>query len=205
MEKLTVKQEEVLTTIKKYIAKNGYAPTVRELCEELELNSPATVFVHLKHLINKGYLSQTNSKFRTLEVKVPNEFIKNDEEIVNIPLLGKIAAGNPIEAIEYPDEYLALPANMIPKNKEVFSLKVQGESMINIGIYSGDVVIVERNNTAKNGDLVVALNEQNEATLKTFYKEDGYFRLQPENDFMPPIILKEVTILGKAIALYRKL
>lgn len=205
MEKLTVKQEEVLTTIKKYIAKNGYAPTVRELCEELELNSPATVFVHLKHLINKGYLSQTNSKFRTLEVKVPNEFIKNDEEIVNIPLLGKIAAGNPIEAIEYPDEYLALPANMIPKNKEVFSLKVQGESMINIGIYSGDVVIVERNNTAKNGDLVVALNEQNETTLKTFYKEDGYFRLQPENDFMPPIILKEVTILGKAIALYRKL
>lgn len=205
MEKLTVKQEEVLKHIKKYVAKNGYAPTVRELCEELKLSSPATVFVHLKHLINKGYISQTNSKFRTLEVKVPNEYISTKDDIVNIPLLGKVAAGNPIEAIEHPDEYLALPAHMIPKNKEVFSLKIQGESMINIGIYSGDIVIVEKQNTAKNGDLVVALNDENEATLKTFYKEDGYFRLQPENDFMPPIILKEVTILGKAIALYRKL
>lgn len=205
MEKLTIKQEEVLIVIKKYIAKNGYAPTVRELCEELHLSSPATVFVHLKHLINKGYLSQTNSKFRTLEVKVPNEFANTKDEVVNIPLLGKVAAGNPIEAIEHPEEYLALPAHMIPRNKEVFSLKIQGESMINIGIYSGDVVIVEKTNTAKNGDLVVALNDENEATLKTFYKENGYFRLQPENDFMAPIILKEVTILGKAIALYRKL
>ncbi len=205
MEKLTNKQEEVLTSIKKYFAKKGYAPTVRELCEELDLHSPATVFVHLKHLINKGYISQTNSKFRTLEIKVPNEFVEKNDEIATIPLLGKVAAGNPIEAIEHPDEYLTIPAHMIPRNKEVFSLLVQGESMINIGIYSGDTVIVERTNTAKNGDLIVALNENNEATLKTFYKEDGYFRLQPENDFMPPIILKEVTILGKAIALYREL
>lgn len=205
MEKLTIKQEEVLTVIKKYIAKKGYAPTVREICAELNLSSPATVFVHLKHLINKGYLSQTNSKFRTLEVKVPNEFIEKNDDVVSIPLLGKVAAGNPIEAIEHPDEYLPLPAYMIPKNKEVFSLLIQGESMINVGIYNGDNVIVERTNTAKNGDLVVALNENNEATLKTFYKEDGYFRLQPENDTMAPIILKEVTILGKAIGLYRKL
>lgn len=205
MEKLTNKQEEVLTSIKKYFAKNGYAPTVRELCEELDLHSPATVFVHLKHLINKGYISQTTSKFRTLEIKVPNEFVEKNDEIATIPLLGRVAAGNPIEAIEHPDEYLTIPAHMIPRNKEVFSLLVQGESMINIGIYSGDTVIVERTNTAKNGDLVVALNENNEATLKTFFKEDGYFRLQPENDFMPPIILKQVTILGKAIALYREL
>ena len=205
MEKLTTKQEEVLIAIKKYVAKNGYAPTVRELCEILNLSSPATVFVHLKHLINKGYISQTNSKFRTLEVKVPNEFKEQNDEVVSIPLLGKVAAGNPIEAIEHPDEYLSLPAYMIPKNKEVFSLLIQGESMINIGIFSGDTVVVERTNTAKNGDLVVALNEENEATLKTFYKENGYFRLQPENDFMAPIILKEVTILGKAIGLYRKL
>ncbi len=205
MEKLTNKQSDVLKSVKKYIAKNGYAPTVRELCEELNLNSPATVFVHLKHLINKGYISQTNSKFRTLEVKVPNEFIEKKDDIATIPLLGKVAAGNPIEAIEHPDEFLTIPITMIPRNKEVFSLLVQGESMINIGIYSGDKVIVERTNTANNGELVVALNEDNEATLKTFYKENGYFRLQPENDFMAPIILKEVTILGKAIALYREL
>lgn len=205
MEKLTNKQEEVLTSIKKYIAKNGYAPTVREICEDLDLRSPATAFVHLKHLITKGYISQTNSKFRTLEIKVPNEFIEKNEDVATIPLLGKVAAGNPIEAIEHPDEYLTIPVHLIPRNKDVFSLLVQGESMINIGIYSGDTVIVERTNEAKNGDLVVALNENNEATLKTFYKENGYFRLQPENDFMAPIILKEVTILGKAIALYRKL
>ncbi len=205
MEKLTGKQEEVLVVIKKYIAKNGYAPTVREICQELDLSSPATVFVHLKHLINKGYITQTNSKFRTLEVKVPNEYAKKNDEIVSVPLLGRVAAGNPIEAIEHPDEFLALPAHMIPKNKEVFSLEVKGESMINIGIYSGDTVIVERCETAKNGDLVVALTDEGEATLKTFFKEDGYFRLQPENDLMAPIILKNVTILGKAIALYRKL
>ena len=205
MEKLTNKQEEVLTSIKKYVAKNGYAPTVREICEDLDLRSPATAFVHLKHLITKGYISQTNSKFRTLEIKVPNEFMEKKEDVVTIPLLGRVAAGNPIEAIEHPDEYLTIPVHLIPRNKEVFSLLVQGESMINIGIYSGDTVIVERTSEAKNGDLVVALNENNEATLKTFYKENGYFRLQPENDFMAPIILKEVTILGKAIALYRKL
>lgn len=205
MEKLTTKQEEVLKTAKKFIAKNGYAPTVRELCKEMNLNSPATVFVHLKHLIDKGYISQTNSKFRTLEIKVPNEYLETKSDIVNIPMLGKVAAGNPIEAIAHPDEYLALPAHMIPRNKEVFSLLIQGESMINVGIYNGDTVIVERTNSAKNGDLVVALNENNEATLKTFYKENGYFRLQPENDSMAPIILKEVTILGKAIALYRTL
>lgn len=205
MEKLTNKQEEVLVSIKKYIAKNGYAPTVREICEDLDLRSPATAFVHLKHLITKGYISQTNSKFRTLEIKVPNEFIEKKEDVATIPLLGKVAAGNPIEAIEHPDEYLTIPVHLIPRNKDVFSLLVQGESMINIGIYSGDTVIVERTNEARNRDLVVALNENNEATLKTFYKENGYFRLQPENDFMAPIILKEVTILGKAIALYRKL
>ena len=180
MEKLTNKQEEVLTVIKKYIAQKGYAPTVREICAELNLSSPATVFVHLKHLINKGYITQTNSKFRTLEVKVPNEYLQKNDDVVSIPLLGKVAAGNPIEAIEHPDEYLPLPAYMIS-------------------------IIVERQNTANNGDLVVALNDNNEATLKTFYKENGYFRLQPENDTMAPIILKEVTILGKAIGLYRKL
>ena len=123
---------------------------------------------------------------------------------MEVPLLGKVTAGTPIEAIETPDEYFALPSNLINPNKEIFTLKVSGESMINVGIFDGDILIVERQNTARNGDTVVAMNSDNEATVKTFYKENGYFRLQPENDTMEPIILKEVTILGKAIGLYRK-
>ena len=131
-----------------------------------------------------------------------NEF--EDENVISVPLLGKITAGNPIEAIENTDEYFNLPAELVPKGKTVFTLKVSGESMINKGIHDNDIVIIERKNTANNGDIVVAMNDENEVTLKTFYKEDGYFRLQPENDFMTPIILKNVTILGKAIGLYRK-
>ncbi len=204
MEKLTKKQEEILTVIKKYIAKNGYSPTVREICKEVGLNSTATVFVHLQHLMRKEYLSQTNSKFRTLEVLVPNEYIEKDEAIISVPLLGKVAAGNPIEAIEHPDEYFSLPSYMVPKQKEVFTLKVDGESMKNIGILNEDIVIVERINTAKNGDIVVALTDEGEVTLKTFYKEDGHFRLQPENETMNPIILNSVTILGKAVGLFRE-
>lgn len=204
MEKLTKKQEEILNVIKKYIAKNGYSPTVREICKEVGLNSTATVFVHLQHLMKKEYLSQTNSKFRTLEVLVPNEYIEKNEEIVSVPLLGKVAAGNPIEAIEHPNEYFSLPTYMLPKQKEVFTLNVNGESMKNIGIFDNDIVIVEKTNTAKNGDIVVALTDEGGATLKTFYKEDGYFRLQPENETMSPIILNSVTILGKAIGLYRE-
>ncbi len=204
MDKLTKKQEEILTIVKKYIAKNGYSPTVREICKEIGLNSTATVFVHLQHLIRKGYISQENSKFRTLEVLVPNEYVEKNEDVINVPLLGKVAAGNPIEAIEHPNEYFALPIYMLPKQKEVFTLTVNGESMQNIGIYDNDTVIVEKTNIAKNGDIVVALTENNEVTLKRFFKENGYIRLQPENDFMSPIILKDVTILGKAIGLYRK-
>jgi repressor LexA len=124
---------------------------------------------------------------------------------VEVPLLGKITAGNPIEAIERPDEYFSLPAYLIPNQKDVFTLKVSGESMINAGIYDGDIVIVQRQDVARNGDIVVAMTDENEVTLKTFYKENGYFRLQPENNTMIPIILKNVTILGKAIGLYRKL
>jgi repressor LexA len=120
-------------------------------------------------------------------------------------LLGKVTAGSPIEAIEMPDEYFSLPANLISTKEETFTLKVSGESMINVGIYDGDILIVERRNTARNGETVVAMNDNNEVTVKTFYKENGYFRLQPENDTMDPIILKECTILGKVIGLYRKL
>ena len=146
-------------------------------------------------------MSGTN---RTIELLVPNEYLEKEDDVVDVPLLGKVTAGTPIEAIETPNEYFSLPANLIGNKKEVFTLKVSGESMINVGIYDGDILIVEKQSTAKNGDTVVAMNKDNEATVKTFYKENGYFRLQPENDTMDPIILDEVTILGKAIGLYRK-
>lgn len=204
MEKLTKKQEEVLTVIKKYIAEHGYAPSVREVCELMNLSSTATVFVHMRHLMKKGYLKQTDNKFRTLEVLVPNEHLEKNEDVVNVPLLGKVTCGNPIEAIEFPDEYIALPAFMIPKKEEIFTLKTEGMSMKNVGIYDGDIVIVKRQKNAKNGDYVVALDENGFTTLKTFYKENGYFRLQPENETMDPIILDKVEILGIAIGLYRK-
>ena len=205
METLTKKQEETLKAIKKFIAKNGYSPSVREVCDMMNLSSTATVFVHMRHLMNKGYISQTNNKFRTLEVLVPNEYLETNEDVVSVPLLGKITAGNPIEAIEFPDEYMQIPSFMIPKNEEVFTLRVDGMSMKNIGIYDGDIVIVKKTNSAKNGDRVVALDENGYTTLKTFYKEDGYFRLQPENETMNPILLDKVDILGIAIGLYRKL
>ncbi len=205
METLTKKQEETLQAIKKFIAKNGYSPSVREVCDMMNLSSTATVFVHMRHLMNKGYISQTNNKFRTLEVLVPNEYLETSDDVVSVPLLGKITAGNPIEAIEFPDEYMQIPSFMIPKNEEVFTLKVDGMSMKNVGIYDGDIVIVKRTNSAKNGDKVVALDENGYTTLKTFYKENGYFRLQPENETMNPIILDKVDILGIAIGLYRKL
>ena len=205
MEKLTGRQKFILDILKKLIAKNGYPPTVREIGEEANLSSPATIHFHLKQLEDKGYIKKDDNKNRTLEILVPNEYLEKDDKIVDVPLLGKVTAGSPIEAIEMPDEYFSLPANLITSKEEVFTLKVSGESMINVGIYDGDILIVERRNTARNGETVVAMNDNNEVTVKTFYKEDGYFRLQPENDTMEPIILKECTILGKAVGLYRKL
>ena len=205
MEKLTNKQSVILQVLKKLIAKNGYPPTVREIGEEAHLSSPATIHFHLTKLEEKGYIKKNDNKNRTIEILVPNEYLEKDENVVEVPLLGKVTAGSPIEAIEMPDEYFALPANLITIKNDVFTLTVSGESMINVGIYDGDILIVERRNTAKNGETVVAMNDNNEVTVKTFYKENGYFRLQPENDTMDPIILKEVTILGKVIGLYRKL
>lgn len=205
MEKLTSKQEKILDTIKRFIAEKGYAPTIRELCKLCNLNSTATMFVHLKNLTKKGYISQTESKFRTIELTVPNEYIKNDDSVVNVPLLGKVAAGNPIEAIENPNEYFSLPKELIPMNHDVFTLEVSGDSMINIGIFDGDIVIVKKEITANNGEIVVAMTDENEVTLKRFYKEKDHIKLQPENDYLEPIILNNVTILGKAIGLYRKI
>ena len=204
MEKLTQRQADILDAIKKMIAKNGFPPTVREIGAQVGLTSSATTHFHIKKLIEKGYLKQDATKNRTLELLVENEYLEKDEKVASVPLLGKVQAGNPIEAIEMPDEFFSLPIDLIPKKKEVFTLRVSGESMINVGIYDGDILIVERCQTAKNGDTVVAMNLDNEVTVKTFYKEDGYFRLQPENDTMDPIILDHVTILGKAVGLYRK-
>lgn len=204
MEKLTHRQNFILQIIKELIAKNGYPPTVREIGEKADLHSPATIHFHLTKLEEKGYIKKGSSKNRTIEVLVPNEFIEKKEDVIEVPLLGKVTAGSPIEAIEMPNEFFALPANLIPAKKDVFTLTVSGESMINVGIYDGDILVVERNNTALNGETVVAMNDNNEVTVKTFYKEKGYFRLQPENDTMDPIILNTVTILGKVIGLYRK-
>lgn len=204
MEKMTTKQEMILQIIKKWIARYGYPPTVREIGEEAHLNSPATIHFHLTKLEEKGYITKGNGKNRTIEVLVQNEYLEKEENVVEVPLLGKVTAGSPIEAIEMPDEYFALPTNLFTTRNEIFTLRVSGESMINVGIYDKDILIVERKNTANNGDTVVAMNDNNEVTVKTFYKENGYFRLQPENDTMEPIILKNVTILGKAIGLYRK-
>ena len=205
MEKLTSRQKDVLDFVKSYIVSHGYPPTVREIGQALNISSPATIHAHLKNLEKKGIIRKDNSKNRAIELLVDNEFADNSEKIIDVPLLGKITAGSPIEAIEMPDEYFSLPAYLLPKGKEVFTLKVSGESMINAGILDGDVVIVERKNTARNGEIVVAMNNDNEVTLKTFYKEKDHIRLQPENDTMDPIILDNVTILGKAIGLYRKI
>ena len=205
MEKLTSKQEQILTTIKKFIANNGYSPSIRELCTLCNLSSTATMFVHLKNLTSKGYINQAGSKSRTIELNVPNEYDKKSDNVINVPLLGKVAAGNPIEAIERPNEFFSLPKELVPLKTEVFTLEVNGDSMINIGIYDGDIVIVKKSKTANNGEIVVAMTDENEVTLKRFFKESNHIRLQPENDYLEPIILNNVTILGKAIGLYRKI
>lgn len=205
MEKLTDRQKDILDIIKRSIADKGYPPTVREIGAKIGLSSSATTQFHLNKLEEKGYIKKDSSKNRTIELLVPNEYLEKDDKVVEVPLLGKVTAGNPIEAIEMPDEFFSLPVGLIPNKKEVFTLKVSGESMINVGIYDGDIIIVQKQNTANNGDTVVAMTEENTVTVKTFYKENGYIRLQPENDFMAPIILPACSILGKVIGLYRKL
>lgn len=204
MDNLTRRQEEILNYVKEYIVSHGYPPTVREIGKDLGVSSPATIHTHLNKLVEKGFIKKDGSKNRAIELLVENQFIKKDEDVIDVPLLGKITAGSPIEAIEMPDEFFSLPAYLVPSDKDVFTLRVSGSSMINAGILDGDIVIVQRQSVARNGEIVVAMTDENEVTLKTFYKENGYFRLQPENDTMDPIILNNVSILGKAIGLYRK-
>lgn len=201
---ITKRQNDVLDFIKKYIAKHGFPPSVREICAGVGLSSTATVFVHLKNLQKLGVIKTTTNKFRTIEILGDNEYLEKDEDVVKVPLLGKITAGDPITAIEQPNEFFSIPANLIPAKETIFTLYVKGESMINAGIYDGDYIIVQKQSTAKNGDIVVAMTNEGEATVKRFYKENDHIRLQPENDTMSPIILDQCIILGKAIGLYRK-
>ena len=205
MEKITNKQAETLKFIKKYKAKYGFSPSVREICKGMDLKSPATVHSHLKQLEEKGLISKVSNKFRTIELLVDNEYEDKSEKLIKVPLLGKISCGNPIEAIEQPNEFFDLPASLVPKKENVFTLKCSGESMINVGIYDKDIVIIKKQQVAKNGEIVAAVTDDNEVTLKTFYKENDHIRLQPENDTMSPIILPNCKILGVAIGLYRKI
>ena len=161
MSELTKRQNDILIFIKKYLATKGYPPTVREIGKALDLSSPATIHVHLHNLEDKGYLRMEKSKNRTIELLVENEYLNDDNKTIEVPLLGKITAGNPIEAIENPDNYFSLPASLVPKNKSVFTLNVSGDSMINAGIFDGDIVIVEKSNTANNGEIVVAMTDEN--------------------------------------------
>ncbi len=202
---ISPKVEKTLIFIKKFIAKHEYPPSVREVCQGTEIHSTATAFSHIKILEEKGYIKKTSNKFRTIELLVDNEYIKKDASIIKVPLLGKITAGSPITAIETPNEFFDLPASLLPTSGEVFTLHVSGESMINRGIYNNDYVIVKRSSTAKNGDIVVAMTSDDEVTLKTFYKEKDHIRLKPENDKMDDLIFDNITILGIAIGLYRKI
>ena len=201
--RLTKRQKDILEFIKKYSAKKKYPPSIREISNYFNLSSPATAHVHVKKLIEKGYLKRGTTSNHLLELQVPNEYETKSDEVVTVPLLGKVTAGNPIEAIEVPNEVFTLPAYLLPKKREVFTIRVEGDSMINAGILDKDIVIVERCKNAKNGDIVVAMDEEGQVTIKRFFRENDYIRLQPENDYMLTIIVKDISILGKAIGLYR--
>lgn len=198
--KITTKQKKILEYIKNTILSKGYPPAVREICEAVGLRSTSSVHAHLETLEKNGYIRRNPSKPRCIEI-VDDSFNLARREIVNVPVIGTVAAGQPILAVENVDNYFPIPAEYMPSG-EVFMLVVKGESMINIGIFDGDKVLVLKQNTASNGDVVVALVDDS-ATVKTFYKEDGYYRLQPENDTMEPIIVNDVKILGKVIGLFR--
>ena len=198
--KITDKQREILEYIKEMILKKGYPPAVREICEAVHLKSTSSVHSHLESLEKNGYIRRDPTKPRTIEI-LDDDFALRRRELVNVPVIGTVAAGVPILAEQNIEDYLPIPAEILP-NKEVFMLKVKGNSMIEAGIYNGDKVIVAKQPNAENGDKVVALVDDS-ATVKTFYKENGHFRLQPENSSMDPIILDQVEILGKVIGLFR--
>lgn len=198
--KISKKQSEILEYIKMQILQRGFPPAVREICEAVDLKSTSSVHSHLETLEKNGYIRRDPTKPRAIEI-LDDTFNLTRREMTNVPLLGRVAAGEPIFAEENIENYFPLPVEMLP-NSETFLLTVRGESMINAGILDGDYVLVEQRSTASNGDMVVALIEDG-ATVKTFYKEEGIFRLQPENDTMEPIIVNKLEILGKVIGVFR--
>lgn len=200
---LSKKQEKVLKEIKKYIAKNNYPPTVRELCKILNLNSTSTIHFHLNTLIDKGYLKRKDGGSRTLEVVGKNEYLEDNSETISIPLLGEAHCGNLTEAIHNYDEELYVPSALINKKKDVFAIKTIGDSMINAGIFDDDYLIIEVNKNPNNGDIVLAMDENDDLTVKRFYKKKDHILLKAENDLYDDIKLQNVNILGIVIALYR--
>ena len=198
--KITDKQSQILEYIKSEILNKGYPPSVRDICTAVNLKSTSSVHSHLETLEKNGYIRRDPTKPRTIEI-IDDNFNLVRREVVNVPMVGTVAAGQPILAIENIDNYFPIPSEYMP-NEETFMLKVKGESMINAGVLDGDNILVKRQTTAKNGDMVVALVDDS-ATVKTFYKENGHIRLQPENDYMDPIILPEVEIIGKVFGVFR--
>lgn len=197
------KQTAVLNYIHKQVAAQGYPPTVREICAAVGLSSTSTVHGHINRLIKKGYLKKDPAKPRALEITPEGlSFLGIEPKPNQIPLLGIVAAGEPILAEQDATDFFPIPPT-INDHDDLFMLQIQGTSMINMGILDGDKVIVRRQNTANNGDVVIAMTSDNEATCKRFFKEESYYRLQPENDTMDPIILDHVTILGKVVGLFR--
>ena len=198
--KISDKQREILEYIKAEILNKGYPPAVREICEAVKLKSTSSVHAHLETLEKNGYIRRDPTKPRAIEI-VDENFNLTRREMVNVPIVGRVAAGEPILAVENIENYFPIPAEFMP-NEQTFILQVQGESMVNAGILDGDYILVEQQTTAHDGDMVVALVDDS-ATVKTFYKENGYYRLQPENDFMEPIIVSDVMIMGKVIGTFR--
>ncbi len=198
--KISDKQREILEYIKQEILNRGYPPAVREICEAVDLKSTSSVHSHLETLEKNGYIRRDPTKPRAIEI-IDDNFNLTRREVVNVPLVGRVAAGEPILAVENVENYFPIPIEFMP-NAESFMLKVKGESMINAGILDGDSVLVEKRSDAHNGEIVVALVDDS-ATVKTFYKENGYIRLQPENDTMDPIIVDNCEILGKVFGVFR--
>ena len=198
---ITAKQKEILEYIKSEILKRGFPPAVREICEAVHLKSTSSVHSHLESLERKGYIRRDPTKPRAIEI-LDDSFQLLRKEMVNVPIVGKIAAGSPLLAVENIESYFPIPSEYLP-NAQTFLLEVKGESMINAGICDGDLIIVEQTAYAENGDIVVALLDQEEATVKRFYKENGHFRLQPENDAMDPIYTEDLDLVGVVVALLR--
>ena len=200
--KISQKQKEILEYIKQEILNKGYPPAVREICEAVHLKSTSSVHSHLETLEKNGYIRRDPTKPRAIEI-IDDTFNLTRREVVNVPMIGRVAAGEPILAVENIESYFPVPTEFIP-NEKTFMLKVKGESMINAGIFDGDNILVKQQSTASNGDMVVALVDDS-ATVKTFYKEEGHYRLQPENDTMEPIIVDadQVEILGKVFGVFR--